>query len=162
MAWDERARSWFNRTKFNLFPCFRRTGARIIEISPDERHIKIKLPLNWSTRGYFGTTFGGSIYAATDPVYMVMLNRALGRRYAAWDKAAQVRFMRPGRATLYASFDLSEQEIDDIKALLETEESIERSYQVEMVDGSGEVHAVIDKLVHVRHRKRKPGGGEKR
>ena len=67
MDLGERLRSWFIRARFNFFPCFRRTGARIIEASLDERHIRIKLPLNWHTRGYFGTTFGGSIYAAIIP-----------------------------------------------------------------------------------------------
>jgi len=159
MTIGKRLRTWLIRTRFNFFPCFRATGARIIEASLDERHIRIKLPLTWRTRGYFGTTFGGSIYAATDPVYMVMLNRALGRDYVAWDKAAQVQFMRPGRTTLYASFDLSEQELDAIKRLLLHDERVERSYRVEMVDAHGEVHAVIDKLVHIRRRTRRPGGG---
>ena len=158
MSIGTRLRTWLIRTRFNFFPCFRATGARIIEATADERTIRIALPLTWRTRGYFGTTFGGSIYAATDPVYMVMLNRALGRQYVAWDKSAEVQFKRPGRATLYASFHLSEQELDDIRSLLEEQDRIDRRYRVEMVDAQGEVHAVIDKVVHVRRRTANSGG----
>ena len=113
--------------------------------------------MNWRTRGYFGTTFGGSIYAATDPIYMVMLNRALGSGYRAWDKAARIEFRRPGRSTLYACFDLSQTELDAIKELLQSRESVERSYRVEMVDADGEVHAVIEKLIHIRRRPDRTG-----
>jgi hypothetical protein len=48
----------------------------------------VKLPLWWRTRNVVGTIFGGSIYAAVDPFYMLMLIKVLGREYVVWDKAA--------------------------------------------------------------------------
>ena len=89
-----------------------------------------------------------------------MLNRALGREYAAWDKAASVRFMRPGRSTLYASFDLAEEELTAIRTLLNVEKSVERDYRIEMVDAQGEVHAVIDKVIHIRRRRTTATAGD--
>src|SRR2546422_8429965 len=56
-----------------------------------------RLPLSWRTRNYVGTIFGGSMYGAVDPVYMVMLIKLLGPGYTVWDKAAAIRFRRPGR-----------------------------------------------------------------
>jgi acyl-coenzyme A thioesterase PaaI-like protein len=69
----ESLRSRFYRWGFNLFPAYCATGARITFISHDFREVRIKLPLSWQTRNYVGTIFGGSMCAAIDPVYMLML-----------------------------------------------------------------------------------------
>lgn len=60
------------RWGFNFFPAYRRTGARITYVSADWQEVRISLPLNWKTKNYVGTIFGGSMYGAVDPVYMVM------------------------------------------------------------------------------------------
>ena len=65
------------RFGFNHFPAFRRTGARISYIAADFREVLVKLPLNWKTRDYVGTMFGGSMYGAVDGICMVMLIKLL-------------------------------------------------------------------------------------
>jgi acyl-coenzyme A thioesterase PaaI-like protein len=138
------------RVFFNFFPCYRRTGARITYIARDWSEIRLRLPLNWTTRNYVGTIFGGSMYGAVDPVYMLMLIRRLGRDYIVWDKAATIQFIKPGRSTLYAHFRIDDVELAEIHALLQTEPSITRDYQIELVDSEGIVHAVIDKNIYIR------------
>ena len=66
------------RWRFNFFPAYRGAGARITYIAADWREVRIKLPLNWLTRNYVGTIYGGSMYGAVDPIYMIMLIRLLG------------------------------------------------------------------------------------
>src|SRR5262245_56317244 len=100
----ESLRSRLERWRFNLFPAYRRTGARITYIAGDWREIRVKIPLNRSTRNYVGTVFGGSLYGAVDPIYMMMLIRLLGPGHVVWDKAAAIRFLKPGRGTLFARF----------------------------------------------------------
>ena len=138
------------RWKFNLFPAYRGTGGRITYISADAREINVKLPLNWRTRNYVGTIFGGSIYAAVDPIYMIMLIRALGPGYVVWDKAARVEFRRPGKTTLYARFRLDDEELTAIKTALETARSVDRLYTVELTDASGKLHASVEKTIYIR------------
>ncbi len=83
-SWHTRLRRW----GFNFFPAYRGTGARFTYIAADWREVRIKLPLNWRTRNYVGTIYGGSMYGAVDPIYMVMLIQLLGPQYIVWDKAA--------------------------------------------------------------------------
>lgn len=137
---------WF----FNLFPAYRGTGGRITYIDRDFREVRARIPLNWRTRNYVGTIFGGSMYGAVDPVYMIMLIRRLGDGYEVWDKAASIRFKRPGRDTLYASFVVDDEEVDTIRRLVEAEGSVDRRYTVELSAEDGTVHAVVEKTVHVR------------
>jgi hypothetical protein len=134
---------------FNFFPAYRRTGARVTYIASDFREVRVKLPLSWRTRNYVGTIFGGSLYGAVDPVYMIMLIRILGRGYTVLDKAATIRFRRPGRDTLFARFVLSDEEIATIRQLAEGSK-MDRIYTVELADAAGVVHATVEKTIHIR------------
>ena len=149
---SELVRTRLTRFAFNFFPCYRRTGARLTYIAHDYSEVRVKLPLNWKTRGYWGTIFGGSMYAAIDPVLLVMLARRLGPDYQVWDKAATMEFRKPGRSTLYARFRIEEAEIDELRRLLLREPKIERTYRVELADAAGAVHATFTKTLSLRRR----------
>lgn len=138
-----------DRWKFNLFPAYRGSGARVVYISEDYREIRVKIPLSWRTRNYVGTIYGGSLYGGIDPIYMLMLIKTLGVGYIVWDKAAKIRFKRPGKETLFADFLLTEDELDEIKSLLETQKSVDRIYHVELKDKNDKVYAIIEKTLYV-------------
>ncbi len=139
-----------DRWKFNFFPAYRGTGARVIYISHDYHEIRVKIPLNWRTRNYVGTIYGGSMYAGIDPFYMLMLMKILGiKDYIVWDKAAKIRFRRPGRETLFANFVVTPEDIEEIKAELETKRSFDKIYVVELRDKTGTVHAEIEKTIYI-------------
>jgi acyl-coenzyme A thioesterase PaaI-like protein len=144
------------RWRFNRFPAFRGTGGRITFIDRHFREVRLEIPLSRRTRNYVGTIFGGSMYGAADPIYMILLIKRLGRGYVVWDKAASIRFRAPGRSALYAHFRLDDEEVERIRALLETEPAVERVYTVELVDREGKVHATIEKTIHVRRREGSP------
>jgi len=140
------------RWKFNLFPAYRGTGARVSYIASDFREVRIRLALSWRTRNYVGTIFGGSLYGAVDPIYMIMLIHVLGPEFVVWDKAATIRFRKPGRTTLYATFRLDDTELDAIRNATATGEPVHRSYNVELVDAEGAVHASVEKVIYVRRK----------
>jgi acyl-coenzyme A thioesterase PaaI-like protein len=146
----ESLRTRLTRHGFNLFPAYRGTGGRIRYIAADWREVRVEIPLTLRTRNYVGTIFGGSMYGAVDPVYMLMLIKVLGPGYVVWDRAASIRFLRPGRSTLAATFALPDSEIDAIRATLERERSMDRVYTVRLVDREGMVCAEIEKTVYVR------------
>lgn len=121
-------------------------------IADDFHEVRVKLPLNWRTRNYVGTIYGGSIYASVDPIYMLMLIHILGPDYVVWDKAAKIRFKKPGKDTLYVYFHLSQKEIVEIKRLAETERSVDRIYKLELKDKNGVAHAFIEKTLYIAKR----------
>ncbi|MBX3245057.1 MAG: DUF4442 domain-containing protein [Acidobacteria bacterium] len=142
------------RWAFNLFPAYRGTGGRVIYIADDWKEVRVKLPLNWRTRNYVGTIYGGSIYGAIDPIYMLMLMKILGKDYVVWDKAANIRFKKPGRYPLYAEFLLTDDEIEEIKSIAEKERSVDRLYNIELKDKEGVVHAEIQKTLYIAKKRK--------
>jgi acyl-coenzyme A thioesterase PaaI-like protein len=149
------AESWRTRAfrrLFNWFPAYRGTGARVTYIADDWSEVRIRVPLSWRTRNYVGTIFGGSMYGAIDPVYMIMLIKMLGPQYAVWDKAAAIRFRRPGREPLFATFRVSADDIAVIRAAVADGGKTEKEFSVDLLNGSGDVHASFTKLVSIRKR----------
>ncbi len=100
-----------------------------------------------------GTHFGGSLYAMVDPQYMLMLMQVLGGEYYVWDKAAAIKFVKPGRGTVRATFKLSDEEISDIKKQTAGGEKYFPSFNVNVIDESGDVVAKINKTLYVRRKK---------
>ncbi|MDP2859907.1 MAG: DUF4442 domain-containing protein [Bacillota bacterium] len=147
-SWSTRLSRW----GFNWFPAYRSTGARIEHIAADWQEIRIRLRLSWRTRNYVGTIFGGSMYAAVDPIHMVMLIKLLGPRYEIWDKAATIRFRRPGRSTLHATFTIAGEELEAIRTDVARNGKTERQFTVELTDEAGEVCAVCEKVLSIRAR----------
>lgn len=142
----------FLRWKFNFFPAYLGTGGRVTYIADDFREVRIKLPLSWRTQNYVGTIFGGSLYGAVDPILMIMLIKCLGPEYVVWDKSASIRFRKPGRSTLYATFRLGDAELDAIRAATANGDPVDRVYDVELVDADGVVHASVEKVIYVRRK----------
>ena len=137
------------RIIFNYSPMYRRTGGRLMEVSNDLQYVKIKLPLNYKTRNYVGTLYGGHMYSAVDGIYMVQLINILGQEYVVWDKSASIKFKRPGNKTLYAEFKISDEFIAQVKN--EINEHREKDYclQVQLKDKEGVVYAEIEKIIYI-------------
>lgn len=155
--------SWktrFTRWAFNLSLVYRSTGGRITHISADWRHVRVRLPLTLWTRNYVGTMFGGSMYSCVDPFYMIMLLQNLGKGYTVWDKAATIRFKKPGKTTLYARFDIDVAELDAIREAAAQARSIDRTYTALLTDAQGVVYAEIEKVIYIRRRQSKTDAAE--
>jgi len=137
-----------------FFPAYRGTGGKIAYVADDWREVRVEVPLSRRTKNYVGTIFGGSMYGAVDPIYMVMLIKALGPGYVVWDKSAAIRFRKPGRTTLHARFTLDDAELDAIRGALEEATATERTYTIQLVDAEGVLHAEVEKLIHIRVKRR--------
>lgn len=147
-SWASRMARWW----VNFAPAYRGTGARISRIAADYREVHVHLPLTWRTRNHHNMIWGGSLYAALDPVYGVMLWKLLGKHYFVIDKSAHIAFLRPGKGDLHARFIIDEEETQTIRNLLKHHPKIDRTYTVTLNDTAGRICARCEKTVHIRHR----------
>jgi acyl-coenzyme A thioesterase PaaI-like protein len=138
----------------NVWPPFLGAGIRVKPFGPHAIDVEMKLR-RWN-RNYVGTHFGGSLYSMTDPFFMLMLMENLGSEYLVWDKAATIRFKKPGRGTVRAEFRLSEEQIEDIRRAAAQNGKTEPTFTVQVKDDAGDVVAEVEKVLWVR-RKRDPG-----
>ena len=132
----------------NLWPPLLGAGIRVVHSSEDLRSIEVEMKLTRLNRNYVGTHFGGSLFAMTDPFYMIMLKHALGPGFVVWDKAGSIRFRRPGISTVRAHFQLTEEQIAEARAALERDGIYEPRLSVDVVDPEGEVVCVVERLLY--------------
>jgi len=144
------------RRWINFWPPFLGMGIRIVHIAPDMKAVDVEMKLRFWNANYVGTHFGGSLFAMTDPFYMLMLMANLGRDYIVWDKAASIRYRKPGKGTVRAEFCLSDAQLDDIRDKLKTLPKYEPTFTVDVKDDQGEVVAAVEKLIHVRKKEPRP------
>lgn len=139
----------------NFWPPYLGSGVKVIHISPDVRSIEVRMDLKFWNRNYVGVHFGGSLYAMTDPFFMLMMMENLGSEYIVWDKAATIRFKKPGKGRVYAKFSLAQADIDSVKAAADNGPKTEPVFIVSVLDGAGDVVAEVEKTLYVRRKDRK-------
>jgi hypothetical protein len=134
----------------NLWPPILGAGIRVHWLDTEMRAVDVSMKLRRWNQNFVGTHYGGSLYSMADPFFMVMLIQNLGREYIVWDKAATIRFRKPGRGTVKAQFRLTEADLEDIRTRLETQEKYEPTFRVEIRDEAGELIAEVEKLLYIR------------
>lgn len=141
------------RRGMNLWPPLLFSGIRIAHIGSDFRAVNVELRERFYNRNYVGCHFGGSLFAMTDPFWMMMVMRNLDRSYTVWDKSAEIEFLKPGRGTVTARFRLTQDMLEDIRANTVDEGSKYLSrYQVDITDADGQTVARVSKTLHIRRK----------
>ncbi|WP_299112140.1 DUF4442 domain-containing protein [uncultured Winogradskyella sp.] len=138
---------------FNWSPMYRRTTARIIEVSDDLHYVKIRLKLNWKNRNYAGSIFGGSMLAATDPIYMIQLIQILGEDYVVWDKAVEARYKKPARSTTYGEFIFTKEDIEAIKQNVAEHHETDIIKTMSLIDEKQNIIATFNKTLYIANKR---------
>jgi acyl-coenzyme A thioesterase PaaI-like protein len=136
----------------NLWPPFLGAGIRVRRIAPDFREVRVTMRLGFGNRNYFGTQFGGSLYAMTDPFFALMVHHNLPRGYLVWDKAGSIEYVAPGRGPVTATLRLEQSDVDTIVRMTEDGDKHLHLFKVDVVDREGLTVAKIEKIVYARRK----------
>ena len=136
----------------NWYPPMIGAGIKVIETAPDYTSITVEMKLRWWNKNVVGTQFGGSLYMMCDPFFMAILMMNIGRDYIVWDKAASIRFLKPGRKAVRAHFHIPPEEIARVRAEADAKGKCEPEYEVDVVDTDGVVVAKVHKTLYVRRK----------
>jgi acyl-coenzyme A thioesterase PaaI-like protein len=144
------------RKLMNLWPPFLGAGIKVKNIDPDFTTIDVELKQRFYNKNYVGTHYGGSLFSMTDPFYMLILMKQLGKDYIVWDKSAKIDFKKPGKGKLTAHFNITQKQVKDIKDQADKQKKVEPKFTVQVLDEKGDVVAEIEKTLHVRRKSPKP------
>ena len=138
------------RRGINLWPPFLFAGIHVTAISADYRYVRVELRQRPWNVNYVRTHFGGSLFAMTDPFWMLCLLQNMGSRYFVWDKAGSIEFLKPGRGVVWTEFRLDDATLEEVKAATSNGDKYLHWFENEVLDASGEVVARVRKQVYVR------------
>jgi len=145
------------RRYMNLYRPFLGAGIRVARITQDFREVDVELRRQPGNGNAFGTHFGGSLYAMTDPIYVLMFVGILGDGYLIWDKSAKIEFIKPGRGTVTAKFRLSDADIEAARAATASGAKYLPVFVVDVVDQAGVIVARVEKELYIRRKPQRGG-----
>ena len=140
----------------NIWPPFLFSGIRVTHVADDFRHARVEMRLRWYNRNYVKTHFGGSLFAMTDPFWMIMVLRQMGPDYLVWDQAGEIQFLKPGKGIVVAEFRLDDAVVEEIRAAAASGEKVLRWFEVDVRHADGETVARVRKQIYVRRKRDRP------
>lgn len=138
--------------KINWYPPYLGMGVRVRSYRPDFTRFEVELRARWYNRNLFGTHFGGSLYAMSDPFFVFIITMNLGKRYIVWDKSASIDFLKPAKGTISGVFEISRERLDAIRAEVDSLGKNTYHFESDLIDEDGNVVARVTKEVYVRSR----------
>lgn len=141
------------KAMFNISPMYRRSCGRITYVSEDLHVVKVKIPLSYKNKNYVGSMFGGSLFSATDPIYMIQLIHILGKDYVVWDKSTEIRFKRPVYSNAFVTFEFSSEEIVEIIEKVNNEKEIDWVKNLKITNGEETIFTELNKTIYISTKK---------
>ena len=142
------------RWGMNVYPMFFATGGKILFWSEDWKECLVRVKLNIWTRNYVNTIFGGSLFSATDPFYMIMWMHVLGKKnYVSWDKSASIRFKKPSKVPLYAHFLITDEQVLEVKSQIEAKGETTIKMPIVWKDKEQKVYCELEREIYLADKK---------
>ena len=139
-----------NIRKIKFYAPYLGAAISVKSANDDFTKIEAQMKMRWYNRNLVGTHFGGSLYSMCDPFYMFILMENLGKGYIVWDKAATIRFKKPGLTTVTSTFEITKERIAEIKAEVDSIGKNDYTFFTTILNEKGEVIADVEKVVYVR------------
>lgn len=133
-----------------VWPPFLGAGIRVPVRDLAGGVFETELRLHRWNKNYVGTQYGGSLYSMCDPFYMLILTEQLGPGFVVWDKAATIRFLRPGRGTVRARFEIPRERVEEIRREAESAGKVEPRFVAQVIGEDGLTVAEVEKVLSVR------------
>lgn len=140
------------RLALTLYPPYLGTGIAVREVSRDFRRVVVTMKSRFYNRNAYGTHFGGSLYSMADPFYALMLHYLLGRDYVVWDRSACIDYLKPGRGTVTAVFDWTDDQLAAVRTGTADGSKYEPERTLDINDADGDTVARVYKRLYVRRR----------
>ena len=136
--------------KINWYPPYLGMGVRVRSYRDDFTRFEVELRARWYNRNLFGTHFGGSLYAMSDPFFVFIITSNLGRGYIVWDKSAAIDFLKPASGTILGIFEINKDRLAEIRAEVDQLGKNTYHFEADLVDEAGQTVARVKKEVYVR------------
>jgi len=123
------------RFLLNLYPPFLFQGIRVLSIEEDFLGARVRVAKSILTRNVMGTTFGGALMSAADPLFPLLYWKSLvkkGEYLSVWLKSLDSTFLIPATESVFFEFHLDPDKLEAARLDLD---------QTGRADLSDEIHA---------------------
>ena len=139
---------------FKYWPPYLSCGISVKEFDLDKGYVVSQMKISKWNKNVYGTMYGGSLYSMCDPFYVFIIAHKIGRDYYIWDIESNIKFLKATAETVTAKFEISEEEVQSIKARADKGEKVTPVFRTQIIDSKGLVVADVTKTVYVKAKRR--------
>ena len=150
MKISENSLKWLMR----LYPPMLFQRIWVQKIHKDFLGIDIKINRALITSNLGNSTFGGTLFSATDPFYALLFGQIMqhkGYKITVWLKSAKINYIKPGRSDLFYTLNINQQMISEMENALISEGKFIKEYPIEVFDKKGELCITAINEVYIRN-----------
>lgn len=150
MKISENSLKWLMRLYPPMF--FQRIWVK--KIDKDFRGIDVKINRSLFTTNLGSATFGGTIFAATDPFYALLIGQIMqhkGFKITVWLKSADIQYLKPARKDLHYTIKIDDEMIKEVEQAITNEGKFVKSYPIEIFDTTGDLCVTAQNEVYIRN-----------
>lgn len=119
----------------------------------------IKINKSLLNRNINGTIFGGTIFAAVDPIHTLLLDQIFRRegikKTVTWLKSAKIEYLKPAAKSLHFSVRIPEQDIQTAIQEVKAAGKIVNTFEILLYDRDGLLCARSSNEIYIRDLSRK-------
>lgn len=110
--------------------------------------------LHFYNKNIVGIQYGGNLFSMTDPCYMIMLMKNLGRAYKVIDQSAGIEFIAPGVNAVTAKCHLTQDDINEILLATQNGAKYLKTFFIDIINQDGDIVAKVTRVVYIRKKQR--------
>jgi acyl-coenzyme A thioesterase PaaI-like protein len=150
MKISENSLKWLMR----LYPPMLFQRIWVKKIDKDFRGIDVKINRSLFTTNLGSATFGGTIFAATDPFYALLIGQIMqhkGFKITVWLKSAEIQYLKPARKDLHYTIKINDEMIKEVERAITNEGKFVKTYPIEIFDTKGDLCVTAQNEVYIRN-----------
>ncbi|HEY0056662.1 MAG TPA: DUF4442 domain-containing protein [Pedobacter sp.] len=136
------------------YPPFLFQGIWTQKFEKDFSSARVKIIKNIFNKNYNHSIFGGTIFSAADPFYIILFHQILtrkGYRVKLWLKHSTIDFLKPGICNLYFNVNLSPEDIEEVVGKLQSHGKFIKTFRVEITNKDGGIYAVVHNEIYIKN-----------
>lgn len=139
-----------------LYPPFLLQRIWVKKIYPNFRGIEVKVNRSLLTTNLGRSTFGGTLFSATDPFYALLCYQIAIRNHIkpiVWLKSARISYIKPARTDLFFTLRIGDELIDEMFRELAEKGKFTKELPIEVYDRKGELCVIAFNEIYIRDQK---------
>jgi len=124
------------------------------KVHSDFKRMDVRIVKSWLNGNHNNSIFGGTLFAAADPMHAVLLAQICYRRgitkIVSWTKSTKIEYLKPARKSVEFSVQLLDHEIEEVLEQVNKYGKSVRTFEVDILDRDGLCCARSQNEIYIR------------
>lgn len=137
----------------NLYPPLLIQRIWVKKVHKGFRGMDVKINRALVTTNVGNSTFGGTLFSATDPFYAMLFGQIMrhkGINVTVWLKSAEIQYLKPAYQDLFYTITITNEMVAEVEQAIKTDGKFVKTYPIDIYNKSGELCVKALNEVYIR------------